>query len=392
MPLILASKDEGYYVIVVDYAGERCPGYSFANKFYNVSTQDENAIFEVAKKEKIDGIISNSEPSMLVVNRIAERMNLMGNPAEGVEKLVSKSGFRDLQEEIGVYAPEHYEVATVEEAVSVAKQKSFPILVKPCESSGSRGCKMIEWFDEGEITSAFQECKHYSRNKKVAIEEYVTMPSLRTIEGDIFVIGDSIIWDGLFYTTRPSWAPMVPMTYTAPILIDDAKLNIIQSDISRVLKASGIRFGEFNIEGFFTKTGEFFIIEINARQGGNFLPRFLRRFTGIDYNRLLVTTCVNDDSYYNTALKAKRHPKFAIMHSVYSRQEGIYKGLRIDSSIENKVTKVTELLSVGDKVEKCIDGSSIVATVDLEFDSMEELYYYTPKIMEGIHVELSDVS
>ena len=42
-----------------------------------------------------------------------------------------------------------------------------------------------------------------------------------------------------------------------------------------------------------------------------------------------------------------------------------------------------------DKVEKCVDGTSIVASVMLEFDNMEELYDVTPKVIDSIHVELN---
>lgn len=390
IPLVLASKREGYFVIVVDYAGEMCPAYSMADRFYNVSTQDEDRILEVAKKEEIDGIISNSEPSMLIVNSIAEKMNLNGNPTEGITQLISKNQFRDLQKKAGVYAPNHFEVTTKEEVLSVSKILSYPIIVKPGESSASRGCKKIERFDEQEITTAFRECACFSRNKKVVVEEYVTMPSLRNIEGNIFVYGDSILWEGLFYTTRSSWAPMVPMTYTAPLLIDNEKLDSMKSTVSRVVNASGVRFGEFNIEGYFTSTGEFFVIEINVRQGGNYLPDFLHRYTGIDYYCLLVTTCVNDDYYWNTVLSSERCSRYVILHSVYSQKAGHYQGLKFDPLIENKITNVTELLSVGDKVEKCIDGTSIVASIVLEFDTIEELYAYTPKIMDYVHVELSN--
>lgn len=392
MPLIHAAKESGCHVIVVDRAGEKCPGYTIADRFYNVSTQDEKAILEVAMKEGIDGIISNSEASMLIVNIIAEKLNLIGNSIDGIKSILSKSKFRDLQRRAGVYAPAHYEVTTAKDTMSVAERLKYPIIIKPCESSGSRGCRKIERFARKDIVEAFQVCEHYSRNKKVVIEEWVTMPSLQTIEGDIFVFGDKILWDGLFYTTRASWAPMVPMTYTAPLLIDNTKLNSIKSTISQVLNEADIRFGEFNIEGFFTRSGEFFIIEINARQGGNFLPGFLHRFTGIDYDRLLVSACVGDDNYWNTILTSERHSRFAVLHSVYSQKEGIYKGLTYDPLLKDKITNVTELLSVGDKVEKCIDGTSIVASVDLEFNFAEELYDYTPKIIDDIHVELSVVS
>ena len=389
MPLILASKQEGYHVVVVDYAGEKCPAYTVADRLYNVSTLDEEAIYDVARKEGIDGIISNSEPSMLIVNSIAERLGLIGNPVEGINGLISKNRFRDLQRRAGVYTPNHFEVATEEEAVSVSERLSYPIIIKPGESSASRGCKVIESFDNEDIAKAFLACQKLSRDKKVVVEEFVEMPSLRTIEGDFFVRGDEILWDGLFYTTRASWAPQVPMTYTAPILMDEDKQEMIKSSVVRVLKGAGIRFGEFNMEGFFTKSGEFFIIEINARQGGNFLPNFIRRFTGIDYNRLLVTTSVNDDSYWNAIVSSERKNHCCMMHSVYSQKEGLYKGLTIDPTISAHVTNVTELLSAGDKVEKCVDGTSIVASVDLEFDNLDELYDMTPQVIDSIHVELS---
>ena len=90
MPLILAAKAEGYVVVVVDYAGKKCPAYAVADRLYDVSTQDEDAIMEVARKEGVDGIISNSEPSMLIVNSIAERLQLVGNPTDGIEQLTSK--------------------------------------------------------------------------------------------------------------------------------------------------------------------------------------------------------------------------------------------------------------------------------------------------------------
>lgn len=392
LPLILASKREGYEVTVVDYAGENCPGYALADRLYGVSTQDEAAILEVARKERVDGIISNSEPSMLIVNGIATKLGLTGNPVDSIEQLTSKSLFRDLQRRAGVYAPEHYEVATEEEALTVSERLCYPLIVKPCEASASRGCRRIDRFDREAIASTFQECSRYSRNKDVVVEKYVTMPSLRTIEGDIFVAGDTILWDGLYYTTRAGWAPLVPMTYTAPLVIGDDRLAMIQSAVRRILHAAGVRFGEFNMEGFFTQAGEFFVIEINARQGGNFLPRFLQRSTGIDYNRLLVTMCVNDDGYLNSIMASPRERRYAIMHSVYSQEAGIYQGLMFDTSLSCHVTRVTELLSIGGKVERCVDGTSIVASVDLEFDTMDELYAFTPRIIDGIQVKLSSAS
>ena len=392
IPLILASKKEGYYVIVVDSAGYKCPSYNHVDKFYSISTQDEETILEIARKERIDGIISNSELCMLVVNSIAEKLHLTGNPVNGISALMSKSRFRALQKRIGLFTPKHYEVTSTTEAISIAERLQYPIIVKPCESSGSRGCCKLDQFENNKVQLAFQRGRHYSRNDKVVIEEFVTMPSLRTIEGDVFVFGDNIIWDGMFYTTRASWAPMVPMTYTGPLLIEKAQMESIKAAVTSIFSEAKILFGEFNIEGFFTGTGEFFVIEINVRQGGNFLPLFLKRFTGIDYDRLLVTTCVGDMDYYNTVISSERTGRYVIMNSVYSPKSGVYKGLKCDKTVKDKIINITELLPIGDRVSECVDGTGIVASVMIECDSLKELYDLTPQINECIQVDIKGIS
>ncbi len=74
--LIKTAKNEGYYVIVCDWTNDN-PGIKLADKHYQVSTLDREAVLEVAKKENIDGVISNSEPAMENVSYIAEKLNLI---------------------------------------------------------------------------------------------------------------------------------------------------------------------------------------------------------------------------------------------------------------------------------------------------------------------------
>ena len=87
---------------------------------------------------------------------------------------------------------------------------------------------------------------------------------------------------------------MIPMTYSAPLVIGQEKETIIKETISKILASAEVRFGQFKIEGYFTSSGDFFEIKINARQGGNGLSFFLEKFTTIDYNKLLVSTAVDD--------------------------------------------------------------------------------------------------
>ena len=77
---IEAAKRLGYYTILCDYLNDN-PGQKYADKFYLVSTTDKEAVLEVAKKEKIDGVIAYaSDPAAPTAAYVAEKLGLEGNP------------------------------------------------------------------------------------------------------------------------------------------------------------------------------------------------------------------------------------------------------------------------------------------------------------------------
>ena len=100
-------------------------------------------MIKVAIEEKIDGVISNSEPAMLNVSYIAEKLQLRGNSVSGLEILLSKERFRSLQEKTGVYAPKHIKVGNETEFLNIAANMQCPFVVKPVASSGSRGTTKV---------------------------------------------------------------------------------------------------------------------------------------------------------------------------------------------------------------------------------------------------------
>lgn len=386
--LLEAAKALGYTVVLCDMTTE-CPGYKFADIYHPASTMDYDALLKVAKQENIDGIITNSEPAMPIVTRIANELGLVSNSEDGINILMSKTRFRDLQKEVGVYCPTHFVASSLSEIIAQLPKLNYPIIIKPCESSGSRGSRRIECYDKQLIEKVFFDCKKYSRNDKVAVEEFVEMPSLTTIEGDIFLYNGELLWDGLFYTTRASWAPMVPMTYTAPLFLEEEKFEKLKDTLSRIFKAAGVGFGEYNIEGYFNQNGDFFVIEINVRQGGHEIPLLIYDYSGIDLCKLLVSTAVRDTTYWDYLKTYKRQYRYAIKQTTFSSESGKYAGLFIDESVAKYVTRTLEYLKIGDEVEKCVDGTSLVAIVDLIFPTFEEQLKYYEKINDLIRIKVN---
>lgn len=379
VPLIEAAKKEGYYVVLCDWTTTN-PGIALADKHYQVSTLDLDAVLSVAEKENVDGVISNSEPAMMNVASVSEKLHLIGNPVKSIEQLISKNEFRKLQEKCGVFCPKHYVVATKDELYHAVEQISTPFIVKPCMSSATRGTQKFERKDFPSIELAFDECAKYSMNNCVCVEEFVEMPSLVLCDGDIFVYEDEILWDGLFLSTRSSFAPMVPTTQTFPIQIENDKLDSLKDAIKKLITGAGIRFGEYNIELYFTRENEPFVIEINARQGGNGIPKRIFEHCGIDMYKLLVTSAMGDLSYFYSLKTVERSCNYICRHPVYSKKIGRYCGIHISDEIGRYVTDIEEVKTVGDAVLIGNDATTVVAFVNLSFPTQAEQMAWFDKL------------
>ena len=99
--LLKAAKKCRYIVILCD-KNPNCIGRSLSDSFYEVDTIDDEKLLKIAIKEKIDGVISNSEAIMENVAIIASELGLRGNSRESISILNSKEMFRDFQQEIGL--------------------------------------------------------------------------------------------------------------------------------------------------------------------------------------------------------------------------------------------------------------------------------------------------
>lgn len=382
--LIQAAKEQGYYVIACDYKNDN-PGIPLVDKHYQVGFLDREAVLSVAKEEQIDGVISNTDSAMPIVAYIAEQLDLVGNPPECINNLVSKSAFRQMQEQADLYFPKHVESEDSTNVEERIKNFTFPIIVKPSACSSSRGTTKVYAKETEKLLKAFELCKQLSRDGKVTIEEYVEMPSLEVIEGDVFVLGDEILWNGIFTNRRSMMAPMVPMTYIFPAILTSDELSIIKKSITDLFKEAGIRHGEYNIEMYFTTQRELFIIEVNPRQAGNRIPQLIKQHTGIDFNKLLVTTAVGDNDYFDRIRNTKPKTNYLSQHVVFSNHNGVLEKVEINPAIRQYVTDMELTKDVGSRVNQRNNATDCIAYVTMEFPDREtQLTYSRDKIEDLI--------
>ena len=373
----------GYYTIVCDMRPEM-KGAQIANKYYEVDYTDRQTIIEIARTEHIDGITSNSEAAMANVAWISEQLNLPGNTESAIKTLLSKTKFRELQEQLGLFCPKHIVVSTEEDVFSAVKSIGVPIIIKPVLSSGSRGTTVIPHWDEDMIRDAYSQCSTYSRNGKVSVEQYVEMSSLIAYDAEIFVCDGEILWDGLYASIRSEDAPMLPIMESLPLAVSSDGLKKIKNAVEQLIRTSGIKLGEYNAETYFTTNGDCFVIEINPRQAGNHIPDLVYEHSGVSFTKLLCTTAVGDYEYFESTREIQRANKPVTMYVVYTEEAGIYEGLDIDSNIKQFVVWTEDIIDMGSRATKKENAGDAVAFVRLQFDSIEQQEDITGKIKQLI--------
>ena len=167
------AKELGFYTVLCDFLPDN-PGQYVADKFYLVSTTDKDAILKVAEAEKIDGILAYaSDPAAPTAAYVASQMGLPGNPYESVEILCNKDRFRSFLEQHNFCTPKAFGYTNLNDALADLKKNQFhfPVIVKPVDSSGSKGVGRIDGLEEA--TAKLEYAMSFSRSKRIIIEEYV---------------------------------------------------------------------------------------------------------------------------------------------------------------------------------------------------------------------------
>ena len=374
----------GYRSVFCGLSDERAQ--SMVDAYYLSDWTDISELISIAKQEKIDGVLGLTDPAVIPSAKVADALGLPGNTEESLEKLISKDAFRSLQEEAGLFCPKHIAASSFEETHGRLEAFKYPIIVKPVLCSSSFGQTILE--DGSRLAEAFGMAAAKSRDGNVCIEEYIEPRSLCTVEADVFVAGNDILWEGL----RDSWhlesAKTRPLYDVYPAHLSENEKERFRQETAGALKAAGVCLGEYNVEGFFTRDGEFFVVEINARPAGYYNPQHIELCSGVDLTKLLVTTAVGDMWYYEDLKNFRRTERNILSYSLFAEEDGIFDHVYIAPEMETRLRSFDSLYNTkkGDHVKDYKTAKWPVAQAAFEFDTAEELEEARKQIDKLVYV------
>lgn len=288
-PAIITAKKKGLVTIAIDGDSD-APGLKLADFSEVVSTKDGEGAIKIAKKYKIDGVLTIATDSGVVSTaNVAHHLGLVGLTQKSAEMATDKSLMRERLIEKGVPCPDFGVAYRIEDAQKVINRVGFPVIIKPVDNAGSLGVKKVR--NPRELEVAFEYTKSTSYSGKVIIEELMEGPEVSvetlTFKGitNIIAITDKI--------TSPQ-PYCVEIGHTIPSNLPEDIQKQLYQVTKRGIQALGIETGGEHTEIKITQGGPK-IVEIGARLGGWIAADMVPLATGVDMVKESINIAMGDE-------------------------------------------------------------------------------------------------
>lgn len=370
VPLIKRAKEMGVYVITVDYIPEN-PGHKLADEAYFDSTTDFEAVLELASKLKIDGIMTyNSDPAAPTAAYVAEQLGLPGNPYKTVQIMSNKNLFRDFLKNNNLNCPVYFDFSSWQEVLSSGMDFPYPVIVKPVDSSGSKGCAVVT--GPTHLEPAVGDALAKSRCKKAIIEEYIE-PLGRQLHGDGFVEKGKVTFLYLGdHHFDSDINDLVPYSTTYPTEQPQDAVQSCLEQIQGFMTKVGFKNGGFNVELRISKKNQQpYIIDIGARNGGNFTPRVIEYGSGFNFLDRAIKVALGEN--VETVEMTDKISDFVSYLILHSNRSGVLNNCTLSPELEHRIIEKHIYAKPGDKVEPFLGANTALGVLLMKYESREDM-------------------
>lgn len=370
VPAIKTARLMGHYVITCDYLEEN-PGHQYAHEYHNVSTTDKEAVLSLAKLLKIDGIVCYaSDPAAPTAAYVAEKLGLPTNPYKSVDILSNKDLYRDFLAKNGFNVPKAKGYNLLEEAKVDFHTFKMPVMVKPVDSSGSKGVAKIDSIDllEEKVDVALS----FSRVKRFIIEEYVEKFGYQ-IAGDGFSVNGRLVFRCFAnqHFEENSVNPFVPIGNSWPYNMPEYVHKKIHNEIQRALQLLEMKTGAYNFDIRIDNDENIYLMEIAPRNGGNLIPQVTNYATNVDMVEYTIKAALGEDCSNLTLIKPKGYWSCYVIHS---EKIGVFKKMEVNEDFrKNNLIECKLFVKPGEKIFAFTGSNMTLGMMILKFESMDEM-------------------
>lgn len=382
--LIKKAKSLGHYVITCDYLPSN-PGHKFADEYYNVSTTHKENVLELAAKLNLDGISAYaSDPGAVTAAWVGEKLNLSVNPFEAVNILSRKDLFREFLKENGFHTPEAGSFSDFDSASSFFNQLGKKAIIKPVDSSGSKG--IFKLIPGQNFELEFQKSIDFSRHGKVIVEELIEKKGYQ-IGGDGFLVNGELVFRCFGDIHFSETNPLLPCSVSMPSLHKQETLLKVHDEIQKLMACLGMKQGGLNYDVIIDHEDKVYIIEVGPRNGGNMLPELIEYCTGVDMKVYELKSCLGQDC---SELKMTYEKPYFAHYVINSSKTGIFQQIDRSELLKKHMLYEHYRMAPGDDIKRFENSSHRLGMLLLKFDNKDEMLNLIYDMHNHLKIQLDE--
>ena len=253
---LLAIKECGYEAIMINCNPETVStDFDIADKLYFEPVFWEH-IWEIIELEKPEGVIVQlgGQTALKLAKRLDEKgIKIIGTSFDNMDIAEDRGRFSDMLKELGIPYPNYGTAFNTDDAIEVAKQVGYPVLVRPSYVLGGQRMRIV--LNDEELEKGVLSLLKHLPNNKILIDHFLD----RCQEAEI-----DAIFDGVMEHIEPAGIhsgdsnAVLPEFNLSPLIVH--AMEEYAEKIARALHIKGL----INIQ-FAIKNGEVFVIEANPR-------------------------------------------------------------------------------------------------------------------------------
>ena len=307
--IVAKAKEMGIYTLVADYNRiEDSPGNQIADEAVDLSVTDVDAVVDYVNNNAIDGVFVGFNDMLLPF--YADICKKAGLPCYGTktqfETLIAKDKYKALCRQ--------FDVPTIPEYDINDENIKYPVLVKPVDSSGSRGITICH--NRQQLDEAVEIGRKASKTGKVLIERYMDGREVTVFwtfqDGNYYLsaLGNRHVKHNQGMDIIP-----LPVGYTFPSVFLPKYRAEVEENCKRMFSHLGIKDGMMFMQCK-VEDGTCYVYDLGYRLTGSLEYKILERVCG--YNPLEMMIChaltgkMGEESIAELAVPEFKTPAFNV--------------------------------------------------------------------------------
>lgn len=358
-PLILRAKELGYETHVFGWPHGEI-GEKTADVYHPVNILDYELLWEECQKLNPCGVASIcSELALHPMNFLLRKLGIPCNTLETEIITTNKYLMRCAMKRGGIDGP-NFTLVKQDQSIDKIKEDikdfTFPLIIKPCDLSSSRGVYKIEKLEN--LKTGIEYALEWSKTGEAILEEFIEGPEYS---------GESIAYKGQYRLLavtekQTTGAPhFVETGHKQPADLSFEIMKKVEETLFKAFRSLGIEYGAIHPEFRITKEGKIIFMEIATRMGGDCIGTDLVPLSsGYDFMGMVINICCGKAPSFDKVCM----PKIAINHYILNATD-LAEFESIKKQTPEKIWRFSNIKSLSNtSVLKSADRAGYYITIE----------------------------